>query len=349
MSANRFIALITALAVCLANGTRAENKIGLILPLSGGTASYGVTTLGAFELAQPSSYVMLKEDDQCDAKRAVTAYRLLQKKGVRIFYVGCSGGVLAIAPLARKDGTLVLTSYGAAAKVRETGKEVIRLIPDAVSVADALAAYVREHFPGRAEKVALVHEEQDYAVSVADTLQKRLDDKVAVRESYPPEITSVKSMLMRLNRPGISAILFAPTNEASARIVLKELGELRVRTPVVGEVNLCDYPFTLSDFGLNGVCYAARFDSPAFHRFLEEYREYNRHEAYTPFYDAITFDLARRLDELGRSIDFNTAAGTAALQRALLEGFDGRFAAYRFDASGKVVGSEKYLVLKVFK
>lgn len=324
------------------------NQLGVIMPLSGPAASYGATLEGAFRLAHAAHMRMVIEDDQCEAKKALSSYEKLRLQGVRVFYVACSGGVLALAPLAKAQGTLILTTNAASAAIRQTGTEVIRLNPDGVSIARQVTAYLKNRFGAALSVVALLHEEQDYAVSLANTLGDLLPGVTIIRESYPGDAVSVKSQLVKLNRPAVQAILFAPIAETTARIVLKDMAELRLAKPVIGEVNVCDFPFTLRDYGLNGACFAARFESPAFDEFMRSYRAANGRDSTTPFYDALTYDLALRIDEIAAHTQFAAPDGVAKLREELLRGFDGKFARYRFGSDGKVEDSGEYLKLKEF-
>jgi ABC-type branched-subunit amino acid transport system substrate-binding protein len=169
------IVALTFLASAAAGYADERNQVGVIVPLSGGAASYGQGIRGAFNLAAPTAYRPLFEDDQCEARKALTAYQALRRKNVRVFYAGCSGAVLVLAPLAKTDGTLILTAYAASTDIRATGPEVIRLNPDGISEAEELTDYLRAHYPNG--KFSLLFEEQDYASSLAHTLEKTWEHK----------------------------------------------------------------------------------------------------------------------------------------------------------------------------
>ncbi|MCB0336388.1 MAG: hypothetical protein KDD62_08780, partial [Bdellovibrionales bacterium] len=79
------------------------------MPLTGSGALIGKSIQGVTKLAQLNSIEPVFEDDQCVGKHAVSAYLKLRQQDIRVFYMACSGSILAIAPLAKKNGDLILT------------------------------------------------------------------------------------------------------------------------------------------------------------------------------------------------------------------------------------------------
>jgi hypothetical protein len=153
---------------------------------------------------------------------------------------------------------------------------------------------------------------------------------------------------LRVASPKVAALIFVPTAEAAARIILKEMAEIHVTKPIIGEVNLCDFPFSPADFGLHGACVAARFETREFSKFFKEYVALNKHPPYAPFYDAMTYDLAAFLNKAGEKIDFSTPSGVQELQRRILAGFGGTITSYSFTANGEPAESRRYLSWKTF-
>jgi hypothetical protein len=309
-------------------------KVGFILPLTGAAARMGESFSGVVQFANLKNINPIFQDDRCEGKTALSAYNQLRNQGVRIFYMACSGSILAVSPLAKRHGDLILTTSAGSSKIRETGDEVLRFNPDAVSVADALARLLTPEL----KPTTILYEEQDYAQSLTDRLGELLGADIQERIPYRPDATSFSSEVIKIKQTGSKSIILIPVGESAADRILRGLSAVRVGLPVLGEVNLCDYPFHPSDFGLHGACVSARFEGAAFKTFIDNYTsQFGRPPAY-PFYDAIGLDLLRHLDTIAV-----TRKEPSLVKNKLLEGFSGRFAQYALTKQGEVQKGGEYL------
>ena len=96
-------------------------KIGVIAPLTGIVAAYGEEIKKGVESADISGVSVVFEDDQCDPKLAVNAFRkLTELDGVR-FIIGpaCGSSQEAIVPLLKDKEILVLVPAAASQKLFE--------------------------------------------------------------------------------------------------------------------------------------------------------------------------------------------------------------------------------------
>jgi ABC-type branched-subunit amino acid transport system substrate-binding protein len=90
-------------------------RIGVIAPLSGGVATWGLSVRHAIELAnnemaEPAE-LFFEDEETCIPTRALSAYQALQSvKKVDIVIMSCLEGGQAIAPIARKDRMPLLIS-----------------------------------------------------------------------------------------------------------------------------------------------------------------------------------------------------------------------------------------------
>ncbi len=309
--------------------------IGIIVPLSGPAALMGKSMQGVVKVAQLKHLRVFFEDDQCDAKKAISAYLKLRSQGIRTFYMACSGSILATAPLIKRNGDLLLTTYSGSTRVQETGAEVIRLNPDASSLAYVFVKLLEDgHAP-----VAILHEEQEYASSLADKIQELAGGLIVERVSYKADETSFQAELLRLKRAKPRYVLFIPVGDDAARNVLKEFAQLKISIPLLGDVNLCDYPFTLYDFGLRGKCVSAQLHGAAYETFLQDYERYVGHKAAFPFYDALAYDLFRFLEGLAESANLSADL----IRERLLMGFQGSFMKYSLTSNGENANAVDYL------
>jgi hypothetical protein len=311
-------------------------KLGLIVPLSGPASLMGESLNGVVKLASLTRVSTEFEDDRCEAKTALSAYHKLRGSGVRIFYMACSGSILAVAPLAKRNGDLILTSYAGSAKIRETGSEVLRFNPDAISIAEKLSQLLVDDL----KPTIVMFEEQDYAQSLAERLQDLLGNSVIEKLPYRADATSFTSEVIRIKIRRSKSVVLVPTSDGSAQRILRAFSSGGVTAPIIGEVNLCDYPFRPSDFGLHGICVSARFSGEAFDSFMRDFHaQVGRPPAY-PFYDAIALDLLKQLDRI--SVKHQEPDSVRA---RLLEGFSGKFATYSLTKNGEVRNGGDYLMV----
>lgn len=340
------IVLVILVAVLVvANGKNRPDSslktIGVVGPFSGAVASMGESVQRTIELALATSTRVLEpmyEDDQCEGKKAISAYEHLKLKGVRIFYVACSGSVMAVAPLAKQDGNLIVTAYAGSSEIRKLGDEVIRFIPDALTIIDAMGAYADAH---PSDTYAILFENQDYARSVADGLEARLGKRVVAKEAYLSSDKSFLTHITKVKAAKASAIIYVPVSDVSAQIVLKEMKQLQVNTPIIGDVNLCDYSFSPKDFGLHGICWKANLSTDGFTAFVDTFKIAYSVAPQYPFYDAVTYDVMTILDHMGSS------KSIPDIKKALLSGVSGPVTSYTFDATGQLQGA-KYLEMVSF-
>jgi ABC-type branched-subunit amino acid transport system substrate-binding protein len=296
----------------------------------------GESLSGVVKLAKLTRVSAELEDDRCEAKTALSAYHKLRGRGVRIFYMACSGSILAVAPLAKRNGDLILTSYAGSAKIRDTKAEVLRFNPDAISIANKLSQLLVEDL----KPAIVIFEEQDYAQSLADRLQELLGSSIIEKISYRPDATSFASEVVRIKQLKGQSIILIPTSDGAAQRMLRAFSSGGVTTPIIGEVNLCDFPFSPSDFGLHGFCVSARFSGEAFESFIHDFQaQVGRPSAY-PFYDAIALDLLRQLDKIAANYQ-----EPDSVRAKLLEGFSGRFADYSLTNDGEVQNGGDYLTV----
>lgn len=311
-------------------------KLGVIVPLSGTASLMGTSLNGIVKLANLRNVSAEFEDDRCEAKIALSAYHKLRRSGIKVFYMACSGGILAVAPYAKRNGDLIITSYAGSARIRETGAEVLRFNPDAISVADKLARSLSEDL----KPAIVMFEEQDYAQSLADRLQDSLGKSIIERLSYRADAESFASEVVRIRQKKSKSVILVPVSDGAAQRVLRAFSSGGVTASIVGDVNLCDYPFRPSDYGLHGICVSARFSGKAFDAFMRDYKAQVGREPSYPFYDAIALDLLRQLDAIAA-----TQQQSSAIRAKLLEGFSGEFAQYSLTKDGEVQNGSDYLTV----
>lgn len=340
------VAVIIWVAISSVNSNQPETsaepiKIGVINPTSGPAGSVGEEVVNSMNLASSSrsNLSISYEDDQCDPKKALSAYMKLKTEGVRVFIVSCSGSVLALAAPAKQDGNLVLTAYAGSSEIRKTGDEVIRLIPDAVSIAGEMGKYVNA-LPETA-KVGLLYESQDYSKSAALKLKEDLKTKVLVSDEFKSDDITFRTQVAKLKAAGINELLFIPTSDKAANLILKEMQTLKYTPHIIGDVNVCEYKLPLKEFGIKTTCFEASLttETPAYKDFISSYESVHGKKPNSPFYDAITIDILNILDANKSKISSGDKM-VQDIKTLFLSGVDGKMARYDFTPDGEVVAND---------
>ncbi len=317
--------------------------IGVINPMSGPAANLGEEVTNTVNLASTTAITFSLEDDPCDSKKAISAYEKLKQEGVKIFSVSCSGSVMALAPLAKADGNLIVTGYAGSAEIRKTGDEVIRFTPDAISIAEAMAEYAAT-IPATA-KMGLLYEEHDYSKSAAVLLKEKLGSKIIAEERYTSTDTTFRTQLAKLKALGLTHLLYVPTSDKAAQLVLKEMQTLSFKPEILGDVNLCEYSFAPKDFGLHTTCFDFGFstETQGYKDFLEAYKSKYGKAPMAAFNLAVSLDSFYAIDQFAKNYTGNNLIPD--LKKYLLAGVDGKMTKYTFTPDGEVVaeGSLKKL------
>lgn len=123
---HRFFCVLTVVLLVVLTGWRSACseesvkgrpalRIGVIAPLSGELATWGVSVRSAIELAHRDSkhpaILFFEDEEACNSTKALTAYTYLHSaKKVDVVVASCLGGARAIAPLARRSGVPLLVS-----------------------------------------------------------------------------------------------------------------------------------------------------------------------------------------------------------------------------------------------
>lgn len=342
------LAVVTVFWVNSSNNLETEKiKVGVISPLTGPAASLSEDlqrTLQMYsEKAENIEFVF--QDDQCSGKGAISAYNVLKNQGIKIYIGNCSGSILALAPILKEDNNVMLTAFGGSIEIRKTGNEVIRFIPDGLSVAEEMVSIIKEN-PDK--KYALFHEQQDYSQSVADFIINEIGDQIVIHEVYSTEDNSFKTQLTKISASSADEMIFIPVSETAAQIVYKDMNDLSVNIPVFGDVNVCDQIELSKEFKVSGKCLKTVLQTEGYKNYLVEFSgKYGKEPVY-PFYNAITFDIAYVLDNDLESIDNVDDSVIEKLKKDVLAGVNGQITSYEFQPNGEVIKKSEYLKIEEF-
>ncbi len=235
MTKTKLIALLSLLVVSVLPASLTAQSlnsisIGVILPLSGENAFWGINPKRGIDLAlrdikheapEQAHLHIIYEDDQCDPKRAVSAFhKLVNVDNVRIILgPSCSSAALAVAPLAAKHKVL-LFPFAEADSLSHAGEYIFRLwIPNGRQ-ARSLARFISES--GKLSTAAILSIKNAYGETFssifADEFAK-LGRHVSIKEEYLPENRDLRAQLLRIKAKKPEALMLIGYIPDSASIV----------------------------------------------------------------------------------------------------------------------------------
>ena len=180
---------------------------------------------------------LVVEDSKCAAQDAITAYnKLTDVDGVRIILgTTCSGSMLGAAPLAEKEGVVLLSASATSPDIATAGDYIFRTAINDLRLGIDIGNTL---WVDGARKIATITESTDYAEGARRTAVeqfKQLGGSVAVEESYSSDVIDFRSQLTKLLDEEPNALLVAAQGEASGGTIVKQARELGYDGPIYSE------------------------------------------------------------------------------------------------------------------
>lgn len=254
---------LTLILICISLSALADTriKIGVSVPLTGPGTAYGTDIKNALvfmnERYANSKYDLIIEDDQCSDKEAVAvAHKLVDVEQVKyVLGFGCSGTVLATAPVYEKGRVVVIASGTGAPNITNAGDYIFRTKPSFDIMADILAKEMAAKF----KKMGILAEETAPNQALANALirdAKPLGVEV-IRKDYLPGTEDFKTLLLKLRSDGAQALYLLPQGEPGMITMYRQLMNSGWKVPVYGTF-IPGSPAFLSAFGpqADGVIYS---------------------------------------------------------------------------------------------
>lgn len=198
-------------------------KVGILAPMSGSVASDGEDIKNASEMAIESvnaaggidgrKIELNVADDACEAQQGVqAAEKLVQDDVVAVVGGYCSDATLpAMEVFSRSDNLPFVVSVSSNPDVTESGFEnIVRLIGRDDFEAPADVAYLNDVVGS--EKVAIVHDNTEFAVSVADNMKKEIEEnggpEIVYFDAVQPGSNDYRAVLDRVEREGADTLFY---------------------------------------------------------------------------------------------------------------------------------------------
>ncbi len=220
-------------------------KIGVITPLTGPAAEYGIATQKSLDLAMEElnnkggingrKIELIYENSECDPKKGIDALQKLISVNKINVVVGtvCSSVTLALAPIAEEQNILLISSGSSNPRISEYSN-VFRTWPSDSLQGEFLANFVINNL--KLKNVAIIFINNDYGVGLKDAFTEVYEQnggKIVVAEAIPQGATDVKTQLTKIkdiNPEGIFLATFAK----EMGLILKQAKELGISAQFFG-------------------------------------------------------------------------------------------------------------------
>ena len=227
--------------------TRGFYPIGVMLPLTGDGAAYGLPIQKAVKIAVDEINAKggingrviepVYEDSKCNPKDGnAAAQKLINIDKVKVIIGGaCSGETLGAAPIANDNKVVMLSPSATSPDITTKGGDfVFRLAPS-----DAYAGVVASDYAYnelKARKAAVISETTDYAQGLRKVFKEnfaKLKGEIVADETYNPEDTDFRTQVTKVKAAGPDVIYLVPQAPAKGVLLVKQIKEAGLSTQLL--------------------------------------------------------------------------------------------------------------------
>ena len=325
-------------------------KIGVAVPLTGAAAAYGEDIKNALLFANSklnSKYELIVEDDQCLDKEAVAvAHKLTAIDKVKyVLGFGCSGTVLAAAPVYVSAKVIAIASGTGAPKITFAGDYIFRTKPSLNIAAGLLSKDMAAKF----HKVGIITEETAYCQGLTDAVVKMAPPGLEIiNENFLSQTDDFRALLLKMKAKGVEALFMNPQGEPGLVSMFKQFKAMNWDIQVYGTFQPGS-PAFLTQFGksADGIVYADlafnedMLNTAGLKMFGEFQKEYGKVKS-ADHYAALSFVSFATLDEA-------LASGKDVKDYLYSHTFTNVADGYSFDQNGDITSDKITYVLKTIK
>ncbi len=205
-----FLTILFAI-LCLTPLAYGEIRVGVILPLTGSSADYGVAIKNSILLAKEdhpemfSNISFIFEDTfGNDPRRAVDAFHKLSSSNVSMIYSWGVALCKAIAPLAESK-QIPFIGQCIAREIGKDRKYVMRFMPDSRKFMKVQADYLAQ---SGVRKIALLISEHSYTEELMKSLEENLPTSITIvrKDTIPQGEMDLRPYITRLQKESVDYI-----------------------------------------------------------------------------------------------------------------------------------------------
>lgn len=206
-------------------------KVGVLAPLTGSASVYGNTTANGIKMAVDEinaaggvlgkQVELMIEDEKGEVQDAVNGYNKLLSQGM-VFLIGdvTSKPSDAVAKIAAKDGTPMLTPTGTAASITLNGSNIYRACFLDPYQGQIMAAFAAEDLSAKTAAV-LYDSSNDYSQGIAESFKTAATEKgmtIVAEEAYGTDDKDFKTQLTNINAKAPDVLMLPDYYENMALI-----------------------------------------------------------------------------------------------------------------------------------
>lgn len=252
------LALAMMMTACLAFAEEAV-KIGVIGPLTGANAQYGLAVQRGAQIAAEEinaqgglQLEILAEDDQADGELAVNAYNKLLDDGVNVLLATVtSGSCIAVSDIAYEERVFMLTPSGSADVITEGKDNVYRVCFKDSAQGTASAQYIADH--GLATKIGIIYNNAlDYSMGIYQSFVAKANElglEIVAESAFSDDTNADFSVQISQMQEAGAELVFLPIYYTPASMILQQ-------------ANAVDYaPIFFGVDGMDGILGVEGFDT----------------------------------------------------------------------------------------
>lgn len=329
-----------------------EIVLGASFPLTGDNASYGTDAQQGIDLALDEingaggidgrKIRVIYEDDMVDPKRGVSNMeKLVNVNHVPVVLGSAGSGVtLAMAPIANRTKTVLISPISSAAAITEAGPYVFRTCPSDAAQAEIVAKWMHEK---GYKKVGVLYINNAWGVGLLKAFKKAftaLGGEVVDEEGAEESVTDYRAALTKLKAANCDA-LYMPTYAKQGGRILNQAKDLGITVPIFGgDTWGAPELFNAAGSSANGAFFVVpeKYEGKEYQKFAKEYQakygkqpDFNAASSYDCMH-VVAVALKKVLDA-GEPITGENVKN--ALQTST---FNGATGLTKFDENGDVVG-----------
>lgn len=217
-------------------------QIGVIAPLTGGTAIHGMRALHGVEIAideinedggvDGRMIELVIEDSACEAKNGVAAAQKLIAQGIKILLgPQCSSVAMAVAPIAEQNEVLMFSSIASVPDLKYAGEFIFRNSVTGAVHGKRMAAFAYKELGLKTASILYINLDNGVAYDSSFTEEfELLGGRVVGHEAYEKGTADFRAQITKIKQQNQDVIYIGGQ---SAQIAIKQIRELGVDAQIL--------------------------------------------------------------------------------------------------------------------
>lgn len=336
-----------------------EINIGVITPLSGGSAKYGEDIKRGYNLAVDEinekggingrKLTLIYEDSEGQPQKAVAAAQKLINRDKVIAILGAlwSSPTLAVAPICEKNKVVLLSSGSSSPEITNAGDYIFRNeLSDRYGAKQTAKLFFNLGF----KKIAILYINNDFGVGQKDvTVQvfTALGGQITIIEAFAQDASDFRTQLSKIKNTKTEALFIVGYKEMI--LILKQIRELGIKTQILS-VALFEDSEIIEKAGdvAEGTIYTfygtfnPKSEEVNVKQFMKKFQQ--KYQTEPGYYAPIGYDAIKILAQAIETGEFSSEGIKNALYK--IKDFPGISGLTSFDKNGDVT---KPVILKTVK